>query len=386
MEVAALFGLLGLGYGVSKIGKTPEISAEERSQASTAAAIEQNYKAAQTLPPMNREYPLLAASNTKEGFMPAARGPNSDPLTVAPKGASAVGFGPDLDMMYQVANGQTYPSEPSAGPYGTAFGYASNKPPYAPQSNAPGTRPSPVPIDSNVPLMEFRSDNTEANPNYIDSKYVVSPLSGQRIPSKEFTHNNMQPFFGGRIKQNTAPAANTSMLDAYNGMGSTQIKKREVENMFETSRAPYGNPYGMEDNTEFFQSRITSQAPRVRNGERPFEPTKVGSGIGEKFGFAGKGGFQQLEINEIMRPKDTNELRVASNPKETYDTPLVPGGHFIGTSAEVSDVGEMRKYKPDTFYIDESGERFFVTNGELIKETVRSVQVLPHTPRDLRCL
>ena len=381
MEVAALFGLLGLGYGVSKIGKTPEISAEERSQASTAAAIEQNYKAAQTLPPMNREYPLLAASNMKEGFMPAARGPNSDPLTVAPKGASAVGFGPDLDMMYQVANGQTYPSEPSAGPYGTAFGYASNKPPYAPQSNAPGTRPSPVPIDSNVPLMEFRSDNTEANPNYIDSKYVVSPLSGQRIPSKEFTHNNMQPFFGGRIKQNTAPAANTSMLDAYNGMGSTQIKKREVENMFETSRAPYGNPYGMEDNTEFFQSRITSQAPRVRNGERPFEPTKVGSGIGEKFGFAGKGGFQQLEINEIMRPKDTNELRVASNPKETYDTPLVPGGHFIGTSAEVSDVGEMRKYKPDTFYIDESGERFFVTNGELIKETVRSVQVLPHTTR-----
>ena len=375
MEVAALFGLLGLGYGVSKIGKTPQTSAEERSQ-STANAIAQNYKAAQTLPPMNREYPLL-----KEGFMPAARGPNSDPLTVAPKGASAVGFGPDLDMMYQVANGQTYPSEPSTGPYGTAFGYASNKPPYAPQSNAPGTRPSPVPIDCNVPLMEFRSDNTEANPNYIDSKYVVSPLSGQRIPSKEFTHNNMQPFFGGRIKQNTAPAANTSMLDAYNGTGSTQIKKREVENMFETSRAPYGNPFGMEDNTEFFQSRVTSQAPMVRNGERPFEPTKVGSGIGEKFGFAGKGGFQQLEINEIMRPKDTNELRVATNPKETYDTPLVPGGHFIGTSAEVSDVGEVRKYKPDTFYIDQSGERFFVTNGELIKETVRSVQVLPHTTR-----
>ena len=47
MEVAALFGLLGLGYGVSKIGKTPEISAEERSQASTAAAMAQNYKAAQ---------------------------------------------------------------------------------------------------------------------------------------------------------------------------------------------------------------------------------------------------------------------------------------------------------------------------------------------------
>jgi hypothetical protein len=87
-------------------------------------------------------------------------------------------------------------------------------------------------------MMEYRSDNTESSPTYIDSDYVVSPLSGQTIPSNEFKHNNMQPFFGGRIKQNMAPQANVSVLDAYNGNGSTQMKKREVENMFETSRAP----------------------------------------------------------------------------------------------------------------------------------------------------
>lgn len=375
MEIAALSGLLGLGYLISKASSTKE---------GFNGAIAKNAKAAASIPPANREYPLLTTPQpqpgVREGFMPAARGPNSDPLTVAPKGASATGFGPELDMMYQMPNGQTYPSEPSPGPYGTALGYASNKPPYAP-GVTPGTQPAPSPIDSNVPMMEFRSDNTESDPNYIDTDYVISPLSGQKIPSNEFKHNNMQPFFGGRIKQNIAPQANTSILDSYNGNGSTQIKKREVENMFETSRAPYGNPFGMEDNTEFFQSRITSQAPISRDGERPFEPTYVGSGIGEKFGFAGKGGYQQLEINEIMRPKDTNNLRVLSNPKETYNTPMVPGGHFVGTAANTSDVGEMRKYKPDTFYIDESGERFFVTTGDLIKERVRSVQVLPHTAR-----
>ncbi len=380
MEIAALFGLLGLGYGVSRVSQ--KSGTEPTKTIMSETPMEQNRKAAHSLPPANREYPLLTRSHgTNEGFLPAARGPNTDPLTLAPKGASAVGFGPDLDMMYQTSNGQTYPSEPSTGPYGTAFGYASNKPPYAPHANIPGNRPIQSPIDSNIPMMEFRSDNTEESPNYIDSDFVVSPLSGQRIPSTEFKHNNMQPFFGGRMKQNMAPQANTSMLDAYNGSGSTQIKKKEVENMFETSRAPYGNPYGMEDNTDFFQSRVASQAPVVRNGERPFEPTKVGSGIGEKFGFSGKGGFQQMEINEIMRPKDTNDLRVLSNPKETYDTPMVPGGHFIGVNAEVSDVGEVRKYKPDSFYIDESGERFFVTTGDLIKDTVRSVQVLPHTTR-----
>jgi hypothetical protein len=372
MEIAALSGLLGLGYLISKASSTKE---------GFNGAMAKNAKAAASIPPANREYPLLTTpQGLREGFMPAARGPNSDPLTVAPKGASATGFGPELDMMYQMPNGQTYPSEPSPGPYGTALGYASNKPPYAP-GVTPGTQPAPSPIDSNIPMMEFRSDNTESDPNYIDSDYVISPLSGQRIPSNEFKHNNMQPFFGGRIKQNIAPQANTQVLDMYNGNGSTQIKKREVENMFETSRAPYGNPFGMEDNTDFFQSRITSQAPISRDGERPFEPTLVGSGIGEKFGFAGKGGYQQLEINEIMRPKDTNNLRVLSNPKETYNQPMVPGGHFVGTPANTSDVGEMRKYKPDTFYIDESGERFFVTTGDLIKERVRSVQVLPHTSR-----
>ena len=341
MEVAALAGLLGLSYLVSKV---PQGQKQE--------------------------------SDTKEGFVPAARGPDSSALQQTPKGASAVGFGPELDMMYKTPNGQTYPSEPHPGPYGTALGYATQKPPLAPLAS-PDFFPEPQPIDSNKPLVEYRSDGIESEPNYIQGNYIVSPLSGQRIPTKEYKHNNMQPFFGGRIKQNIAPQANTSILDAYNGGGSTQVKKREVENMFETSRAPYGNPYGMEDNTDFFQSRI--QDPISRNGERPFEPVRVGAGIGEKFGLTGKGGFQQLEINEIMRPKDTNELRVATNPKETYDTPVVPGAHFV--TEAMQDAGEVRKYRPDRFYIDETGERFFTTTGDLIKETVRSVQVLPHTTR-----
>ena len=220
MEIAALSGLLGLGYLISKVSGKKE---------GFNGGLAKNTKAAGMIPPADREYPLLTTpqpqpGRVREGFMPAARGPNSDPLTVAPKGASATGFGPELDMMYQTHNGQTYPSEPSPGPYGTALGYASNKPPYAP-GHTPGTNPAPSPIDSNVPMMEYRSDNTEASPNYIDKDYIISPLSGQRIPSNEFKHNNMQPFFGGRIKQSVAPQANVGILDAYNGNGSTQIKK-----------------------------------------------------------------------------------------------------------------------------------------------------------------
>lgn len=355
MEVAALAGLLGLGVVISKSSQPKK----------TPSANDPQQSSSHMIPPKDQQYSLMnSGRRINENFQN--------------KGSSAAGFAPELDMLYQTPNGQTYPSEPSNGPYGTAFGYASNKPPYAP-GFTPGTKPSQSPIDSNVPMVEYRSDGTESTSNYIDNDYVISPLSGQRILSTDFKHNNMQPFFGGRIKQNMAPQANTGVLDMYNGNGSTQMRKKEVENMFESSRAPYGNPYGMEDHTDFIQSRISSHAPTVRNGEKPFEPTKVGAGLGERFGFAGKGGFQQLEINEIMRPKDTNELRVLSNPKESYDQPVIPGGHFIGTGS--TDAGEVRKYKPDTFYVDQTGERYFVTTGDVIKETVRSTQVMPHTTR-----
>lgn len=358
MEVAALSGLLGLGYLISK--------ASERKKTVSTSDLQ----------------PTVASSPAvHEAFVPAARGRNTDPLTLATKGSSAVGFGPELDRMYQAADGQTYPSDPSRGqgPYGSAFGYATQQG-YSSASHS-GTQAAPQPIDSSIAMMEFRSDRTEADPQYIDADYVISPLSGERIPAKEFKHNNMQPFIKDKNRQNMAPQANTGILDAFNGNGSTQIKKREVENMFANSQAPYGNPFGMEDNTDFIQSRIASQPPVARNNERPFEPTRVGPGLGDKFGVAGQGGFQQLEINEIMRPKDTDELRVATKPKVTFETPVVPGQHYIGAAANVNDVGEVRKYRPDTFYIDETGERYFVTTGDVIKETVRSTQVLPHTTR-----
>jgi len=375
MEIAALSGLLGLGYLISKgtQKKTPSSSA-------LSPTVPVTVPSSHTLPPADRGYPLMGQGRVTEAFVPAARGKNTDPLTLATKGASATGFGPELDLMYQMPNGQTYPSEPSTGPYGTAFGYSTQKPPYAPPTTS-GIVPAPQAIESNVAMMEFRSDGVEAEPQYVDAEYVVSPLSGQRIPAQQFKHNNMQPFIKDKNRQNIAPQANTSVLDMYNGTGSTQMKKREVENMFAASRAPYGNPFGMEDNTEFIQGRIASQPPVARNNERPFEPTRVGPGLGDKFGLSGQGGFQQLEINEIMRPKDTNELRVATNPKETYNMPVVPGQHYVGTNANVTDVGEVRKYRPDTFYIDETGERFFVTTGDVIKETVRSTQILPHTTR-----
>ena len=338
MEAAALFALGGLGYLVTR----------------------------------------LSGITSKENFESAAqRGPDEDPLTKAKRGASVSGAPQQLDLMYQDAMGQSpFQSEPNPGIQGTLLNHS--PPAVRTATMNPSLQPRPEPINAATPDVAMNPGGIQAQPSYIEG-FVTSELTGDRINSSEFTHNNMVPFFGGRVRQNVGDQANTSILDTYTGSGINQISKKEIEPMFDTARAPFGNPFGMEDQTDFVQSRIND--PRNRSGERPFEPVRVAPGVNEGFAATGKGGFQQFEVNQYMidNIRRTDDLRTSDNPKETYNQPVVPGQHFIGMAAQES--GEVRKYRPDKFYIDETGKRFFVTTGDVIKETTRPVQVLKHTTR-----
>jgi hypothetical protein len=307
----------------------------------------------------------------------AQRGPDADPLTQATRGAAPRSSPQNLDLMFRDGMGQpALPSEPAPGIQGTLLNYT--PPPTRTVPMNPNLQPKPEPIDSATPTVAMNPAGIQAAPSYVEG-FVTSELTGERIESADFTHNNMVPFFGGRVRQNVAAQSNSGILDTFTGSGITQISKREIEPMFDTARAPYGNPFGMEDQTDFVQSRIND--PRSRAGERPFEPVRVAPGVNEGFAATGKGGFQQFEVNQYMidNIRRTDDLRTSDNPKETYNQPVVPGQHFIGMAAQES--GEVRKYRPDKFYIDETGARLFVTNGEVIKETTRPVQVLKHTTR-----
>lgn len=340
MEAAALFALMGLGYVVTKLSGSPG----------------------------------------QEGFQTnAQRGPEGAPLQEAPRGGPVEGSPDQLDQQYKTLMGEgPYPAEPNPNQKGTLLTYKA--PPMPPSKVVDAVQPSPVPLDANTPDVMLNPAGIEARPTYVDGDFVTSELTGQRMKSSDFVHNNMQPFFGGSVKQNVAPATNSAILDSFVGAGVNQIKKREVETMFDTARAPYGNPYGLEAATDFVQSRIND--PRSRAGERPFEPVRVGPAVQEGFGTTGKGGFQQIEVNDYMMGaiRKTDDLRTADNPKLTYNQPVVPGQHFIGAASQ--DPGEVRKYRPDTFFIDESGERFGVAGqAELSKETSRPIQMMKHTTR-----
>jgi hypothetical protein len=243
----------------------------------------------------------------------------------------------------------------------------------------PNLQPKPEPIDTATPSVAMNPAGIQADSTYVEGDSITSLLSGERLNTGDFKHNNMVPFFGGKVRQNMGPQTNSAILDNYTGSGVTQIAKKEVETMFDTARAPFGNPFGLENSSDFIQSRIND--PRSRAGERPFEPTRVGPGVNEGFAATGKGGFQQFEVNQYMidNIRRTDDLRTSDNPKLTYNQPVVPGQHYIGMASQ--EAGEVRKYRPDKFYIDETGERFFVTTGDVIKEATRPIQVLKHTTR-----
>jgi hypothetical protein len=242
---------------------------------------------------------------------------------------------------------------------------------------SPASLPSQHDLASQA-LLQMRPDRWEdATPR---GGGFVSALSGVEFKPGEFKHANMVPFFRGQLKQNTVDTANNQILDVFTGSGKTLYAKREQAPFFEPTKEPVGNPYGFESTTDFMESRIVES--RNRAYESPMESIQVGPGLNAGFTHLPSGGYQQQAGEEYMlhRMPRTNDLRVATNPKLTYNTPVVPGANFITTSGTAETIGEVRKYNPDTFYLNEHGERNFVSAVDT-KPAVRSTQVLKSVTR-----
>ena len=416
MELAALSGLMAIGYAVSQLAsssKPLQVLSEKQGKEGFRGlnlgvspqntplpepSLESQYYTvgiqqfltqdeSSRMSDLNSRLNFLVASGSSDGVQAIKAQINSilekaatrrsqargdDPSKAASNNAMA---GTELDMMFKTPGGQSYPSEPNAGPqYGGPISYATGMPPIG--KKAQGQGPMPEPIESATPQVQMVSSGVEASAVWTKGCTVISALTGQ--PVENFKHNNMQPFFGGRVKQNMTSTVNTSKLDMFTGAGTTQLQKKEIAPMFNHNQ-PFGQPFGNEANADFVRSRIVD--PGRRNNEKPFEPTRVGPSLGEKGGITGNGGFQQIEVNEIMKRAmpTTDKLRVATNPKLSYNNKVVPGVHFV--TAPAMDSGEVRKYRPDTFFLNETGERNGVATGEVTKGTSRPTQVLKYTTR-----
>jgi len=202
-------------------------------------------------------------------------------------------------------------------------------------------------------------------------------LTGEPIDNNNFKHNNMQPFFGAKIR-GTSNSLDTSesILDNKTGVGSQRIKKTEQAPLFKPmDNLNFAN--GAPNASDFYQSRV-NESNKFSN-YKPFESQQVGPGLNLGFTNEGSNGFNSgVTSRELWQPKDVDELRVKTNPKLSYSLQNHegPANYY---NKKLSDpntrpsqiIGKVEKHLPERFY--ESGQdRLFTTTGLEQGRTLRA--------------
>jgi len=202
----------------------------------------------------------------------------------------------------------------------------------------------------------------------------VYSLSGNYLSSDQFKHNNMVPFYGGKVKGKTYDVnIAETVLDNMMGTGSQTIKKIEQAPLFKPEQNVQWT-YGMPNQSDFYQSRVN---PAMNNNNvKPFDTIMVGPGLDQGYGFEGSNGYNSgMEARDKWLPKTVDQLRVDTNPKLEYK--LInhegPANSFIKTAPTAQMIGRVEKQRPDTFFIN-TQDRWLTTTGAEKGETLRPLQ------------
>jgi hypothetical protein len=182
-----------------------------------------------------------------------------------------------------------------------------------------------------------------------------SNLTGSVV---ENYHNNMVPFFGSRITQNTNAEATSTIVDTMSGTDKVYKEKCEIPVMFAPT-TNITNPYGAQslDSQEYDRYVVGN----IRTNESPIEKTRVGPGLNKGYTAEPSGGFQQSDKRDYLLPKTTNELRVKTNPKLSFNGRIVSGKKISRTGK----IGVVEKNRPDSFAVW-SPDRLFTTVGDCV--------------------
>lgn len=211
---------------------------------------------------------------------------------------------------------------------------------------------------------------------------VYKSLTGLDVGGEYFKHNNMTPYFGGKIRTNhTTDNVNESILDSYSGTGSQIISKTETAPLFQ----PHTNTqwsYGTPNTSDFMQSRV-NPSKNMAN-VKPFPEIKVAPGLGLGYTAEGSGGYNSgMAMRECWMDPTVDQLRVLTKPKAGGIGMLGHEGPAIHRVQERGNLGIQEKQRPDTFF-EMGPERYMTTTGAekgpaLIPETILKDVSRPET-------
>jgi len=224
-----------------------------------------------------------------------------------------------------------------------------------------------------------KNNNYQAMNNNNDYSRIQLGLTGEPIDRANFRHNNMQPFFGGKIKGAGPNAdANESILDNMQGAGSQHFKKDEIAPLFK----PQDNmswQNGAPNNTDFYMSRMN--APTAMNNVTLWDQQRVAPGLNQGYTTDGTGGFNAgLNGRDLHRPRNVDELRVDNNPRQTFEYKN-PQGPATSEVKNPGFLGRVEKKLPEKYFAS-GPDRWFTTTGNEIKPTNRSVILMSEENRE----
>jgi hypothetical protein len=198
-------------------------------------------------------------------------------------------------------------------------------------------------------------------------------LTGNPIDPNTFTHNNMQPFFGGNVKQNLDEFSTRGIFENFTGTNDTYQKKQELGLFFQPQKN-MSNVYGTGNIDGYMYDRY--YVSNIRSNETPVEKIYVGPGLNQGYTNEPSGGFQQPDSQDYAMPKTVDEMRVKTKPKISYYGRVVSGQKI----AKPPKIGTVYKNRPDTYYIQEP-DRYFTTTGQVIAPEQRPCIVTRYTNR-----
>jgi len=266
----------------------------------------------------------------------------------------------------------------------------------------PGINP-PTPA-VNFPLTEpvKTSNNTSAylNPNQITDKYynpnnyasqekrdsgnygvgggiqTTYSMTGKPIDKDQFKHNNMVPYFGGKVRGATVDTNITeSVLDNMQGQGSQFFAKKEQAPMFKPQEG-YQFANGSPNVSDFLQSRVN---PGMRMANvKPWDEQRVAPGLNKGFTNDGSAGFNSgMEARDLWLDRGVDELRVDTNPKTTFELQghEGPGNYYIKTAPTTQTQGKIEKHLPEKYFAS-GPERWMTTTGIEKGQMSRGVELL----------
>lgn len=177
-------------------------------------------------------------------------------------------------------------------------------------------------------------------------------LTGETINSNNFRHNNMVPFFGAKMR-GVQPDASVyeGLLDSKQGAGSLQRKKKETANFFKNQEG-FSNVRGSQNHNDFYVQRM---APSMKMDHvRPFEPEKVGPGLGKDaadHAAVGMAGFNSgMQMRDQWMPRSVDAMRTSGAQKATGLQLDRAGGPVNQPIKRMGEVGRIEKRGPDTHF------------------------------------